>query len=75
MKYEIIGASAAGIAAAETIRKNDKKASITIISDEKLALYSRCLLTYLIAGSIKEEGLLFKNKDFYKEICINGYSC
>ncbi|NQU94718.1 MAG: NAD(P)/FAD-dependent oxidoreductase [Candidatus Omnitrophica bacterium] len=65
--HVIIGASAAGVAAAETLRKNDKKASITIISDEKLTLYSRCLLTYLIAGAIDEEKLIFKGKDFYEK--------
>lgn len=67
MKYVIIGGSAAGIAAAEKIRENDTKSSVTLVSDEQLALYSRCLLTYLIAGAIDEAKLLFKSKDFFKE--------
>ena len=71
--YVIIGGSAAGVAAAETLRKRDKKSTITIISDEKLALYSRCLLTYLIAGSIDEPKLIFKDKNFYKQNNIKTY--
>ena len=73
MRYVIIGGSAAGVTATETIRKNDKKSSITLISDEKLPLYSRCLLTYLIAGSIDESKLCFKEKDFYKKNDIKTY--
>jgi len=73
MNYVIIGGSAAGITAAETIRKTDKKASITLISDEKTALYSRCLLTYLLASSIDESKICFKDKDFYKKNDIKTY--
>ena len=73
MNYVIIGGSAAGVTAAETIRKNDKKAVITLISDETFPLYSRCLLTYLIAGSIDESKLCFRDKDFYKENNIKTY--
>jgi NAD(P)H-nitrite reductase large subunit len=67
MRYVIIGGSAAGVAAAETLRKHSQDAEITVISDEPFPLYSRCLLTYLIAGSIDENKLYFKDKDFYKE--------
>ncbi|MGB2705533.1 MAG: FAD-dependent oxidoreductase [Candidatus Omnitrophota bacterium] len=73
MRYVIIGGSAAGVTAAETIRKADKKSSITLISDEKFPLYSRCLLTYLIAGSIDESKLYFKDEDFYKKNDIKTY--
>ena len=73
MKYVIIGGSAAGVAAAETLRRNDKESSITLVSDEALPLYSRCLLTYLIAGSIDEKKLIFKNEGFYKDNDIKTY--
>lgn len=65
-KYVIIGGSAAGISACEGVREADKKGTITLISDEALPLYSRCLLTYLIAGKIDKDGIRFKNADFYK---------
>lgn len=73
MKYTIIGGSAAGVTAAETIRKTDKKSSVTLISDEALGLYSRSLLTYLIAGAIDEDGLYFKDKGFYERNNIKTY--
>ncbi|UCD55643.1 MAG: NAD(P)/FAD-dependent oxidoreductase [Candidatus Omnitrophota bacterium] len=73
MNYVIIGGSAAGVTACETIRKHNKKSSITLISDEKFPLYSRCLLTYLIAGTIGEDKLCFKDKNFYKENDIKTY--
>ncbi|MBN2097417.1 MAG: NAD(P)/FAD-dependent oxidoreductase [Candidatus Omnitrophica bacterium] len=69
----IIGGSAAGVSAAEILRKFDQKSKITLISDERFALYSRCLLTYLIAGSIGEEKLYFKDQDFYQKNNIQTY--
>ena len=73
MNYVIIGGSAAGVTCAETLRKHDKKADITLISDEIFPLYSRCLLTYLISGSIDESKLNFKDKNFYKDNNIKAY--
>jgi NAD(P)H-nitrite reductase large subunit len=73
MKYVIIGGSAAGVTAAEIIKKHDKNLNVTLVSDETFPLYSRCLLTYLIAGSIDESKLYFKNKNFYKENNIKTY--
>lgn len=73
MNYVIVGGSAAGVSCAEILRKHDKKADITLISDEAFALYSRCLLTYLIAGTIDEPKLYFKDKNFYKENNIKTY--
>ncbi len=73
MRYIIIGGSAAGVTCAETLRKHDNKAEITLISEEEFPLYSRCLLTYLIAGSIGEDKLCFKDKDFYKISKIKTY--
>jgi nitrite reductase (NADH) large subunit len=73
MNYVIIGGSAAGVSAAQTLREHDKNSNITLISDENFALYSRCLLTYLIAGAIDESELNFKDRDFYKENNIKTY--
>lgn len=73
MNYVVIGGSAAGVSCAETLRKYDKKSNITLISDETFPLYSRCLLTYLIAGSINESGLYFKSENFYKDNNIKTY--
>jgi len=72
MQYCIIGGSAAGISACEIIRDLDKKGDITLIADEDFPLYSRCLLSYLLAGSLGEEKLKFKDDDFFKEYKINA---
>ncbi len=63
----IIGNSAAGISTAETIRKSDRESSVTIITDENYGCYSRCLLSYFLAGDIKEEKLIYRSEEFYKE--------
>lgn len=73
MDYLIIGGSAAGVTAAETLRKQDKKSDITLISDEEFPVYSRCLLTYLIADSVNQDGLYFKAQNFYKANRIKTY--
>ncbi|GAF83605.1 unnamed protein product [marine sediment metagenome] len=73
MDYVIIGGSAAGVSCAEVLRKHDKKSNITLISDEEFSLYSRCLLTYLMAGSIDEANLYFKDKSFYKDNNIKTF--
>lgn len=66
MHYAIIGGSAAGLSAIESIREIDKKSKITLISDETFSLYSRCLLSYFLAGTINEGNLYFKKRDFFK---------
>ncbi len=67
MQYVIIGASAAGISCAESIRSSDKRSKIVVITEEEFPLYSRCLLSYYLAGSIKDDGLYFKDKDFFSK--------
>jgi nitrite reductase (NADH) large subunit len=66
MRHVIIGNSAAGLAGAETIRRLDPQASITIISDEPYPPYCRPLLTYLLGGDIKEKDLWLKAADYYQ---------
>lgn len=67
MKYLIIGNSAAGIGALESIRQCDQQGSITVVSDENTPAYSRCLLSYFLADSVDETGLLFRPHDFHQE--------
>jgi len=56
MTYVVVGAGPAGVIAAETLRKLDSKASITMIGDEPEAPYSRMAIPYLLAEHIQEEG-------------------
>jgi len=72
MNYVIIGASAAGISAIESIRETDKNGKITVVSDENYPIYSRCLLSYYLAGTISEEKLKYRDDDFYKKNNVNA---
>lgn len=49
-RYVIIGASAAGMAAAEAIRAIDKSGPVTVYSDESDPPYFRPLIPFLISG-------------------------
>lgn len=66
-QYIIIGNSAAGIAAVEAIRKQDKTSKITVLSDEDYPAYCRCLISYYLAGDIKEDKIIYRPESFYKE--------
>ncbi|MDP2939314.1 MAG: FAD-dependent oxidoreductase [Candidatus Omnitrophota bacterium] len=66
-KIVIIGNSAAGISTAETLRKFDKDCTIAVFTDENYGCYSRCLLSYLLAGDIPEEKLIYRKEEFYAE--------
>jgi NAD(P)H-nitrite reductase large subunit len=67
MNYIIIGNSAAAIGAVEAIRRNDKDGSVIIISDEPHHVYSRPLISYLLAGHTKEDKMYYRDENFYKE--------
>lgn len=63
MHYVIIGASAAGLSAVETLRRLDPDSVITVISKEKDIAYSRCLTTYFLAGRITRNNLYLRTPD------------
>ncbi len=65
-QFVIIGNSASGIAAVEAIRSKDKTAKISIISNEEYPVYCRCMISYYLAGEVKEEKLFYRPKDFYQ---------
>lgn len=66
MHHVIVGAGPAGIIAAETLRKLDASAQITVIGDESEPPYSRMALPYYLIKNIKEEGTyLRKGKGHY----------
>lgn len=66
-QFVIIGNSAAGIAAVEAIRKSDKESKIIVLSDEPYASYCRCLISYYLSQEVKEDKLLYRPDNFYKE--------
>ena len=65
--YLIIGNGIAGTTAAEHIRKQDDKGSITIVADEGLAFYNRMKLNELISGEMPEQKLMMKKDEWYRE--------
>ncbi len=67
MNYIIIGNSAAAIGAVEAIRKNDKENPIKIISEEEYTVYSRPLISYLLAGKVTTKRMYFRGEDFYEK--------
>ncbi len=68
-KYVIIGGGIAGTAAAETLRKEDPKARIIIVSEEPHPLYSRVLLTKanFFLGNIPFERIFLKDEKWYED--------
>jgi hypothetical protein len=57
IRYLLIGSGAAGISAAEAIRRRDRSGVITILSEEPHAFYSRPGLAYYLTGMIPETQL------------------
>jgi NAD(P)H-nitrite reductase large subunit len=70
MKVLIIGNSAAGTAAIEAIRAHDKKSEILQLTDEMHPLYSRCLISYYLAGKIDKAILSYREPDFHERMGV-----
>ena len=70
--YLIIGNSAAGVTAAETIRRKCPSASITIVGEEPYPVYGRPLISYLIEGKTDEGHIGFKDPEFYSNNSIDA---
>jgi NAD(P)H-nitrite reductase large subunit len=56
MNHVIVGAGPAGVIAAESLRRLDRDAKITLIGAEAEPPYSRMALPYYLVGDIDEEG-------------------
>lgn len=69
--YLIIGNGAAGLSAAEIIRRRDAKGRITIISNEPYLFYSRPGIAYVINGQVSPQQIIARSKSFYDEHNFN----
>ena len=65
MNHLILGAGPAGVVAAETLRKLDASASITLIGDEPEPPYSRMAIPYLLSDNIDERGTYLRKQTDY----------
>ena len=70
MKVVIIGNGIAGFSAAANIRHSDPECEITMISTEKMPLYSACVLPDYISGKILRENTFVKRESDYKKLGI-----
>ncbi len=66
-KYVIVGASAAGIGAIEAIRKVDPTGTITIITEECCADYSRPMISDLVSGNSDMQKMKCRADNFWTE--------
>ncbi len=74
MKYLIVGASAAGISAARTIRTYDKAGEITVVTEENYKPYGRPLISYVLKGKVKIENTNYVSESFFDDNNINFIS-
>ncbi len=71
MRHVIIGSGPAGVVAAETLRKADPAAEITLLCGEAGPPYARMAIPYLLKGQIDEGGThLRKDADHYGRLRI-----
>jgi NAD(P)H-nitrite reductase large subunit len=71
MRHLIIGSGPAGVVAAETLRKADPAAEITLLCGEPEPPYSRMAIPYLLKGDIAETGThLRKDQDHFQALDI-----
>ena len=61
MQHIIIGAGPAGVVAAETLRKADPDANISIIGDEPEPPYSRMAIPYYLMDNVGESGTYLRD--------------
>jgi nitrite reductase (NADH) large subunit len=66
----IVGASAAGSAAAEAVRRLDQTCSVILVSDEPVPLYSRCLLSDYLLGQIGLGQLVFQSWNWPQDLGV-----
>ena len=67
MHHVIIGAGPAGVIAAETLRRSDARARVTLVGDEPEKPYSRMAIPYLLAEDIAEEGTHLRHGERHYE--------
>ncbi|WP_243371713.1 FAD-dependent oxidoreductase [Geotalea sp. SG265] len=71
MKYVIIGNSVAATGAIRSIRNQDDKGSITVLSRENRIAYGRPLISYLLGGTITEKKMAYLPEDFYAKNSVD----
>lgn len=72
MHYLVLGAGPAGVTAAETLRKHDKNAKITLLGGEPEPPYSRMAIPYYLIEKVGEDGTYLRQQaDHYENLNID----
>ena len=72
MHYLVLGAGPAGVTAAETLRKHDKTAKITLLGGEPEPPYSRMAIPYYLIEKVGEDGTyLRQDTEHYNKMGID----
>ena len=69
-RYVIIGDGAAGMSAAQKLRRADPTASIGVFSDDPHPAYYRAALTNYLLGELRDDQLWAVTPDFYEAFSI-----
>lgn len=69
--FVIIGNGAAGLSAAEEIRRRDAQARVTILSDEPHLFYSRPGLAYYLSGEIPDQRVIARTREYYRDLRLD----
>jgi NAD(P)H-nitrite reductase large subunit len=67
MRHVIIGSGPAGVVAAETLRKSDPAAEVTLLCGEGEPPYARMAIPYLLKGDIDEAGTYIRRDPHHYE--------
>lgn len=67
MRYVVVGLHAAGRSACMWLRKVDKSAEIIGLDPSPLPVYSRPLISYVLAGEMTPRDMVVAGDDFWKE--------
>lgn len=68
MHIVVIGNSAAGLSALESLRRHDRAATVTVVSGEGARPYSRVLLPYYVRGRIPGSDVFIRPEDYYERL-------
>ncbi len=66
MDYVIVGNSAAGISAADTLRRLNPDARITMVDYDSHGAYARCMIPEVVSGESELSGIIYRNEYFYQ---------
>ena len=66
-RYVIIGNGVAAAGCIEGIRSRDKNGEITVVSEERHAVYCRPLISYYLEKKTDPERMRYRGADFYEQ--------